>query len=572
MSPAAPRHSFVRITRSYLGAGLLLLLTGCNFGLDMENAKPDTAGGGGGGGGNPGTWYRDGDGDGFGDPDEVVRTETQPSGYVEDNTDCDDGDASAYPGGTEVCDGADNDCNGTVDDDPADGSTFYTDSDNDSYGDGDNPIVACEQPSGSVDNTLDCNDSDAREPLIVDAVSGNTGGTGTASDPMLSLQTAIDMASGCVIARAGTYAETVDFGGKSVAVTAIDGPRATAIDAGTTACSVSDPLSCVSAVTFVSGSNASPTLAGFTIRGGSGDTQYSSTSTTCADSAPSHEGQNTCTVHLYEYCGGGIRVDGDDPTLEDLIIVDNVLPDFTQESSGSFTQTWRYSYGGGLCVQSGVVTMTGVNFHSNQADTGGGIYAASGSVLSMVQATLHANIASDGAGVYLDSADLSATNAVFTCNQADVDGGGIFAGGAGTVDLTNVSFYGNASSDTGEQRGTQIFQQSVGGTLQLHNSIVQATSSSYALYGAGTGQFSYNDVYNSSSSSMTYGGSFSAGARDISQDPSFVDAHCSTTSSVDFTLAGSSPAIDAGDPDAGYNDADGSRNDMGAYGGAYGSW
>jgi len=576
MSPTTPRHPTIRAPWSTLGLALLFALPAaagsCNFGLDVTNPKtvdtdaddPDDPV-------EPGTWYLDSDSDGFGDPDQAVRTAEQPSDYVADNTDCDDGDDSAFPGGTEVCDGADNDCNGIVDDDPLDGQIWYTDADTDSWGDPSAPVLACTQPSGTVDNTLDCDDTDSREPVIADAVSGNTGGSGTWSDPVLSLQTAIEMANGCVLARAGTYRETIDFGGKSVTVTGLDGPMSTTIDPGTSACGLSDPLACVSAVTFASGSNASPTLQGFTIQGGSGDTIYSSTSTTCADSSPSHEGQNTCTIHLYEYCGGGIRVDGDDPSLVDVIIADNILPDFTQESSGSFTQIWRYSYGGGLCIQSGVVNLDGVSLDTNQADTGGGIYAAAGTVLSLHQVKLNGNIASDGAGVYLDGADIDVTNSLITCNQADVDGGGLFAGGSGTASFTNVAFYGNASSDTGTDRGSQIFQQGMG-TIQLHNTIVQATSSSYALYGAGTGLFSYNDVYNSSLQSMTFGGTFSAGPRDISEDPSFINAHCSSESPSDFTLSGSSPAIDAGDPDSAFNDVDGSRNDMGAYGGSGGLW
>ena len=35
---------------------------------------------------------------------------------MQDNTDCDDGDDTINPGAAEVCDGIDNDCNGTADD------------------------------------------------------------------------------------------------------------------------------------------------------------------------------------------------------------------------------------------------------------------------------------------------------------------------------------------------------------------------------------------------------------------------------------------------------------------------
>jgi len=64
------------------------------------------------------TWYRDADGDGFGDPDQrlFVCDGSTPDGYVnDDHTDCDDSEALAHPGGDEVCDGIDNDCDGVVD-------------------------------------------------------------------------------------------------------------------------------------------------------------------------------------------------------------------------------------------------------------------------------------------------------------------------------------------------------------------------------------------------------------------------------------------------------------------------
>lgn len=61
------------------------------------------------------TWYRDGDGDGFGDPAKVMDACTQPSGYVATKTDCDDTKASVNPMAAEVCDKLDNNCDGMVD-------------------------------------------------------------------------------------------------------------------------------------------------------------------------------------------------------------------------------------------------------------------------------------------------------------------------------------------------------------------------------------------------------------------------------------------------------------------------
>jgi len=64
--------------------------------------------------------------------------------------------------GIELCDGVDNDCDGTPDEDDAvDALTWYQDADTDTYGDPDNPITACSQPVGFVVAGNDCDDSNA---------------------------------------------------------------------------------------------------------------------------------------------------------------------------------------------------------------------------------------------------------------------------------------------------------------------------------------------------------------------------------------------------------------------------
>ncbi len=63
------------------------------------------------------TTYADTDRDTFGDPAAATTACTSPSGYVSDDTDCDDSDPTAYPGASEYRDGIDNDCDGTADDD-----------------------------------------------------------------------------------------------------------------------------------------------------------------------------------------------------------------------------------------------------------------------------------------------------------------------------------------------------------------------------------------------------------------------------------------------------------------------
>ncbi|MDF1866454.1 MAG: BspA family leucine-rich repeat surface protein [Saprospiraceae bacterium] len=105
------------------------------------------------------TFYADTDGDGFGDANNTTLACSAPTGFVADNTDCDDADANNYPGNTEICDGQDNDCDGLIDEGVQ--STFYADTDGDGFGDASNSTLACSAPTGFVTDDTDCDDADA---------------------------------------------------------------------------------------------------------------------------------------------------------------------------------------------------------------------------------------------------------------------------------------------------------------------------------------------------------------------------------------------------------------------------
>lgn len=70
------------------------------------------------------TYYRDNDGDGYGDPGNTTDAASAPAGYVENDDDCDDTDPNLFPG-----------------------QSWYKDHDNDGYSDGSTQL-SCQRPAG----------------------------------------------------------------------------------------------------------------------------------------------------------------------------------------------------------------------------------------------------------------------------------------------------------------------------------------------------------------------------------------------------------------------------------------
>jgi hypothetical protein len=105
-------------------------------------------------------YFADADNDGFGAGPALLFCADPGVGYAENADDCDDNEPTIYPGAPEICDGLDNDCDGSADN----GLTFenwYIDNDGDGFGSG-TPIFACESPGGTyINQGDDCNDTDA---------------------------------------------------------------------------------------------------------------------------------------------------------------------------------------------------------------------------------------------------------------------------------------------------------------------------------------------------------------------------------------------------------------------------
>lgn len=125
-----------------------LLMIGCGGGDTSADNKAGSGGTSGTGatGGTSGTGGvtpgLDEDGDGY----------TTPA-------DCDDSDPDVHPGATEVCNGIDDNCDGSIDEGVS--TTYYRDADGDGYG-SDDPamrVQACTIPDGYVEVAGDCDDS-----------------------------------------------------------------------------------------------------------------------------------------------------------------------------------------------------------------------------------------------------------------------------------------------------------------------------------------------------------------------------------------------------------------------------
>jgi hypothetical protein len=104
-------------------------------------------------------WFRDRDGDGFGDATIKQRAVEKPDRFVARVGDCNDTRANVNPDAEEICgNGMDEDCDGQ---DAVCPTPWYRDADEDGYGDPDDMQEAVSQPDGYVEESGDCRDDDA---------------------------------------------------------------------------------------------------------------------------------------------------------------------------------------------------------------------------------------------------------------------------------------------------------------------------------------------------------------------------------------------------------------------------
>ena len=426
------------------------------------------------------------------------------------------------------CPGNDDDDSTVGDDDDAtvgDDDDATPDDDDATPGDDDDATPADDDDSGAGDDDdSGAGDDDDTTAGDDDDDSANPAALSVPGDHA-DIQSAIDVAvNGAVIeVGAGTYFENLDFGGKALHIRGVDGMAATVIDGGG-----NGPV-----VRFATGEGRDSILDGFTLTNGSGQLHLD------------EDGGHTP-------CGGGVYLRAASPTLVGLTITGN--------------HAWD---GGGMFLTDGAApSMSNLTVEDNvAADDGGGMYLwGAAPVLNHVRIAGNVAQGQDGGGmVAKENSAPVLTNVVFAGNVAPDDGGALRLKNSDS-DLLHVAFVGNHAGDGGALAVKGCTATLTGVTMAYN----VASSQGGGVYekGGGSANLAYCNAWDNAPNNYDGAGGMvdpTGTNGNVSVDPGFLDTTAVNAVDWDLHLATWSPMIDAGDPAT--VDPDGSRGDIGAFGG-----
>jgi len=392
------------------------------------------------------------------------------------------------------------------------------------------------------------------------------------------IQEAIDEAENgdTILVNPGTYREKISFHGKNIVVGSMFVTTGDTSYISTTIIRGGDG----SVVTFDSGEDSTALLSGFIIIDGSGEYipgwGHYGGGIYCSSSNPRLS--NLRIKDNYTEIGGGIALFSSDPILENVTVYNNHalevggiycrdsnprLKNVMIRGNGSWTTSSR---GGGISLINSNPYMENVIIKDNEYGYGGGGIYMSGSNLTLINGKIinNGNDSGEGGGIQSNDSNILLKNVIIAKNRYSIRGGGIFCNNS-SLTLENVTLTDNEGREYG------------GGILCANSSNITVMNSIF--WNNYFGEIFFNDT--SCSIKVSYS-DIQGGEEgivnnnndtidwqdgNIDKDPLFADSE-----NNDFYLQQGSPCIDAGNPALEHNDPDGSRNDMGAYGGPSGDW
>ncbi len=239
-------------------------------------------------------------------------------------------------------------------------------------------------------------------------------------------------------------------------------------------------------------------------------------------------------------------------------------------TAGNATGPFPDNIGGGILTTPGSPTLVKCTFIHNMADRGGGAnnWGYDTGSPTFIQCKFIGNSAGVGGGMESQGGAPTLTNCVFSGNTSTGSGGGLLNMGYSNATLVNCTLSGNSAVN-----GGGINNSWATASVEVLNCILWDNSDS----GGSDESAQIHNVDGTVSVDYTCVRGLSGGlggTGNIGDDPWFVDADGADdvvgTEDDDVHLLEDSPCIDAGHPAVEYQDIDGSRNDMGAYGGQFG--
>jgi|CXWL01.1.fsa_nt_gi hypothetical protein len=332
----------------------------------------------------------------------------------------------------------------------------------------------------------------------------------------------------------GTYFGTIDFLGKPIRLVSSGGPAVTILDGGG-----SGPV-----VRFVSGEGSNSILEGVTIQNGAFVGNGAGVSIN--DASPTIRNvvlRNNHAIGTYAR-GGAMSVGG--AKSRPLITCAQILDNDADYAGGGL-----YSgYSADPYVRSSLIS-------GNSADYGGGIAIGYSGRLDLGWTEISNNGAFDGGGLHSGVAygNVLARQVWFKGNFASGSGGAMWVP-AGFAEVVNATFDGNSASAGGALAAGFGSLVSVSGSLFVRNT---TTGGGAALIDTGGANTSVVNHYNGFFANAGGHHANTYGTLGLLTLPSFGTSCCPTTAAE---------GLDAGIPDLHFNDPDGTRNDLGACGGA----